>query len=366
MKRLTLLTLLLFLGLFMNACTQKVESTIPVEETVITEPEPEPVVETRISYNPPKGSFIEKHGKLSVIGTQLHDENNEPIQLRGMSSHGLQFAGSFINEGTMNTLVNDWDAKLFRIAMYVEDNGYLTDKKTNLAKVENAIKVATDAGLYVIIDWHILKDNNPMKHVEAAKEFFADLSYRYQNYDNLIYEICNEPNGNDVTWEGAIKPYAEIIVPIIRENAPDAIIIIGTPTWSQDVDIAAQSPVEGTNLMYALHFYAGTHGESLINKAKTALSAGLPLFVTEWGTSQASGRGGIYLEESDMWLDFLDENGISWANWSLSSKHESSAAIVINRSTTGDWKEDDLSDSGKYVRDRLRKKSLFNPEDKNF
>lgn len=309
--------------------------------------------EEGLAYEPLEGQYIYEHGPLKVVGTHLEDKNGEIIQLRGMSTHGVHFQGSLINVGAIGTLVNDWRMRVLRAAMYIEEDGYLTNPDYNLKKLEDAITYGTYYGIYVVADWHVHRDQDPMKHVELAKEFFDYLSSKYKNYDNIIYEICNEPNGNDVTWDNNIKPYAEIIIPIIRANDPNAIIVVGTGSYSQDIQDAADNPLEYDNIMYTCHFYAGSHGQWLRDRISYAMEKGLAVFVTEWGTSANTGGGGVYPEESTVWLDFLDENHISWANWSIAAIGESSAILYPNTKTSGNWPDDRIKESGHFVRNRL-------------
>ena len=207
--------------------------------------------------------------------------------------------------------------------------------------------------MYAIIDWHILSDGSPMVHAEEAERFFTAMAQRYGDQPAVLYEICNEPNGS-ATWEGDVKPYAQRMIQAIRTYAPRSVILVGSPTWSQDIHLAAGDPLEGENLMYTLHFYAGTHGQQLRDRADYALSRGLPLFVSEWGTSRADGGGGIFLEESRAWLDFLDSRGISWCAWSLCDKDESSAALLPGASPEDGWSEHELSTSGQFVFSRFQ------------
>jgi endoglucanase len=183
------------------------------------------------------------------------------------------------------------------------------------------------------------------------------MAQKYGEYPNVIYEICNEPNGLDTTWKEAIKPYAEEVIPVIRQYDPDNIIVVGTPNWSQRVNEAADDPITGyDNIMYALHFYAGTHGQWLQDAAADAIASGLPLFVTECGTSEASGGGGVYETEFLTWLSFLQKNNISWVNWSLTNNGEESGILVMNadRDGKGLWTENDLSQSGRFIRKIFR------------
>ncbi len=290
---------------------------------------------------------VSENGKLQVVGTQLCGEDGQPVVLRGMSSHGLQWYGGFTSRGAIETTAH-YGANLFRIAMYTGENGYLSDPEGIKQKVIAAADAALASDLYAIIDWHILSDGNPMDHVTEAEAFFTEMALRYRDEPGILFEICNEPNG-PVTWKDHVKPYAQRLVRAIRQTGSEAVILIGSPTWSQDVDQAAADPVSGENLMYTLHFYAGTHGAWLRDRAQAALEQGLPLFVTEWGVSDASGSGGVFQKEAEQWLDFLNEHRISWANWSLCDKDETSAALRPGASPEGGWQDKDLSASGQFV-----------------
>ncbi|MCY7783608.1 MULTISPECIES: cellulase family glycosylhydrolase [unclassified Bacillus (in: firmicutes)] len=291
------------------------------------------------------------NGQLSLKGTQLVSRDGKAVQLKGISSHGLQWYGDFVNKDSLKWLRDDWGITVFRAAMYTADGGYI-DNPSVKNKVKEAVEAAKELGIYVIIDWHILNDGNPNQHKEKAKEFFEEMSRLYGNTPNVIYEIANEPNG-DVNWKRDIKPYAEEVISVIRKHDPDNIIIVGTGTWSQDVNDAADDQLKDANVMYALHFYAGTHGQFLRDKANYALSKGAPLFVTEWGTSDASGNGGVFLDQSREWLNYLNSKNISWVNWNLSDKQESSSALKPGAAKTGGWPLSDLSASGAFVRENI-------------
>ncbi|AEJ20552.1 Cellulase [Gracilinema caldarium DSM 7334] len=312
--------------------------------------------DTQLSVDKNGKTVVERFGQLQVIGTKLCTEGGKPIQLRGMSSFGLQWAGKYANEDVIGWLRDDWNIQVWRAAMYLTEGGYIQNPVIK-EKVISSIEAALKLGVYVIVDWHVLSDKNPQAYQAKAIEFFTDIAQQYRKYPHIIYEICNEPNGKDVTWQGNIKPYAEAVIAAIRQYDPDNIIIVGTPNWSQDVDVAAADPIQNQkNIMYTLHFYAGTHGQELRAKAEKALAKGLPLFVTEWGTSDASGGGGFYMEKSKEWLSFLKKHKISWVNWSVNNKGEESGALVYNadREGKGYWKDSDLSESGRFVRKVLR------------
>lgn len=294
---------------------------------------------------------VSENGWLQVKGTQLCNQSGQAVALHGMSTHGLQWYSNFTSAQSIKNTA-DAGANLFRIAMYTGEGGYLSQPEAMWNKLTAAMDAAIAQDMYVIADWHILSDGNPRTNQTQAVAFFTRLAQRYGNNPAVIYEICNEPNGN-VSWSGDVKPYAQAVVNAIRAEAPQSVILIGSPTWSQDIHLAAADPVAGTNLMYTLHFYAGTHGADLRNRIDAALKQGLPIFVSEWGTSRADGSGGVYLAESKVWLDFLDSRGISWANWSLCDKNETSAALKPGTSPNAKWTESDLTESGKFVFSRF-------------
>ncbi|MDE6108488.1 MAG: cellulase family glycosylhydrolase, partial [Oscillospiraceae bacterium] len=234
-----------------EACTliQRARAQMPGTSAPSVQPSPVPE-ETPPPVEAIRGG-VSENGALQVKGTQLCNEKGDPVILRGMSSHGLQWYGQFVSAQTLKNTA-DAGANVFRLAMYTGEGGYLSQKEAMKKKVMEGVKAAVANDMYVIIDWHILSDGNPMDHVEEAVSFFSEMAQTYADTPNVMYEICNEPNGN-VNWQTHVKPYAERVVAAIREHS-DGIILIGSPTWSQDIHLAAADPVAGENLMYTLHF----------------------------------------------------------------------------------------------------------------
>lgn len=292
-----------------------------------------------------KGGASE-NGWLQVKGTQLCNEMGQPVVLHGMSSHGIQWFPEFVGGQAIKNTAG-YGANLFRVAMYTAEDGYLSQPEKMEKRAVEAVDAAIAQDMYVILDWHILFDGNPMDHVEEAEDFFGRMAQRYKDTPNVLYEICNEPNGN-VSWQGDVKPYAQRVVKAIRAHSK-GLVLVGSPTWSQDIHLAAQDPVEGEGILYTLHFYAGTHGQALRDRIDGAMAKGLPVFISEWGTSRADGSGGVFLDEAAVWLDFLEERGISWANWSLCGKNETSAALKIGTPADRAWGWEDLTESGRFV-----------------
>ncbi len=318
---------------------------------------------------------VEKYGDLQVVGINLSDSAGNPIQLRGMSSHGLQYFSEFYNENIFASLSQSWNADVIRLANYVNEGwgdygNYLQEPNYWRMKIDTLIGYAEQYGLYVIIDWHTLMPGDPNAYLTEAKEFWTYMSTTHGNKDNVLFEICNEPNNdstydsnwnsisyvNGVTWKDNIKKYAEEILPIIRANS-DNVVLVGTERWASRPDLVIGEELAFDNVMYSTHFYAGEHKENYRNYLRTALSEGIPLFVTEFGTQMADGNQNNDFESSDTWLDFLDSNKISWVNWNLSNDHRSGAVYkndisfnsIESYSDTGNLKE-----AGLWIFNRLK------------
>lgn len=269
----------------------------------------------------------------------------------------------FYNAQLVRWLKQEWDLKLIRAPMgYEGGGGYADDPETNKKRVMTIVDAALQEDLYVIIDWH---SHIAHKHQDEAIAFFKEMATRYGEHPNVIYEIFNEPLDARQTdpvqanaagvWKNTIKPYAEAVIAEIRKIDPDNLIIVGTPTWSQDVDVAVDDPIlNQTNIAYSLHFYAGTHGQYLRNKAAYALNKGYALFVAEWGSVNANGDGAVAKQETDLWLDFFREHSLSHAYWSLNDKPEGASILKPGRSATGNWSDDDFTPSGLLARDAIK------------
>ncbi len=291
------------------------------------------------------------YGKLQVQDGRLTDMSGNPVQLKGVSTHGMNWFPEYVNEENVKWLHEKMGMNVLRLAMYTaEYNGYCAGGNQEELKglIRRGVQYATDNQMYVIIDWHILSDNNPNWHIEEAKQFFNEMSAQYAGYDNVFYEICNEPNGG-TSWE-EIRSYAYEVIPVIRANDADGIILVGTPNWSQFVNQAAANPITGyDNIMYTLHFYAATHTDWLRNTLENAVNDGLPVFVTEYGICDASGNGGIDYYQAEQWKALLDRYQISSCMWNMSNKAETSSMFVNWCNKTSDFTEEDLSEAGHWL-----------------
>jgi endoglucanase len=295
-----------------------------------------------------KAQPVEEHGRLSVKGINLVDQHNHVVMLQGVSYGWHNFWPRFYNEQTVKWLRDDWGCSVVRAAMGVEPaRGYLDSAEWSKQKIEAVVDGAIQSGIYVIIDWHCHH-----RKPEEAKTFFTEMAKKYGKYPNIIYEIYNEPERD--TWP-EVKEYSIDVMKTIRQYDPDNIILVGNTHWDQDVNIVADDPIKGfSNIMYTIHFYAATHKQSLRDRGDYALKKGIPLFDSESAGMSASGNGPIDYEEWQKWIDWLHANNISWVTWSISDKNETCSMLKTSASSYGNWKPDDLKDSGIKTREMLR------------
>ncbi len=298
---------------------------------------------------------VSLHGALRVEGGKLVGQKGEAVRLMGMSTHGINWFPEYVNEEGFRTLRDDWKVNCVRLAMYTQEyNGYCSggNKDELKALVKKGVEYAGNLGMYVIIDWHILSDQDPNVHKAEAVEFFREMSSCFKDQPHVLYEICNEPNGY-ATWD-SIKSYAREVIPVIRENDPDAVVIVGTPVWSQEIWQAAADPLEYGQLLYALHFYAATHTDWLRERLEACAKEGFPVFVSEFGLCDASGSGTNDFAQAGQWMALLEKYQIGCCCWNLANKAETSSVIAPGCSKTSDWLEEDLSEGGRWIRGYFR------------
>ncbi len=346
-------------GASCGSSTSPTSPPVPTTPTTTRPTTSPPSTTPPVTTAPPTGSTpVAINGQLRVCGVKLCNQSGQVVQLRGMSTHGLQWFANCYNNASLNALATDWQADLFRISMYVQEGGYETNPAGFTSQVNNLVDQAESRGLYAMIDFHTLTPGDPNYNLDRAKTFFAQVSARNAAKKNVIYEITNEPNG--VSWAG-IKSYAEQVIPIIRANDPDAVVIVGTRGWSSlgvsegsnHSEIVA-NPVNASNIMYAFHFYAASHLDNYRAEVQRA-AAVLPLFVTEFGTVSYTGNGAVDVASSTAWLDLLDRLQIGWANWTYSDANEGSGAFKSGTCGGSDYTSSNvLSESGNFIRNRLR------------
>jgi len=294
--------------------------------------------------------FVKKHGQLSLKGTQLVDKKQNPIVLRGVSLGWHSIWPRFYNEKTVAWLKKDFNCTIVRAALGIEIGPHPYKKEPDFSKekIESVIKGAIQSDIYVIVDWHSHNIN-----LNEAKAYFDEISKKYGKYPNVIYEVFNEPDHE--TWP-EVKAYSEEIIKVIRANDPDNIILIGCPKWDQDVNLPAADPIKGYhNLMYTMHFYAVTHGKELRDRTDEAIKNGLPIFVSESAGMEASGNGPMNYKAWQEYIDWMEEKKISWITWSISDKDETCSMLKKSASSEGNWKDDDLKESGLKTRAFLKK-----------
>ena len=304
---------------------------------------------TTDALSSPPGSPVARHGALSVADGKIVGTHGQPVTLRGMALFWSQWAPQYYAAETIDWLASDWKVTAVRASIAAEGNDSARQNfDREFAKASTVIEAAARNGLYVIVDWHAHRP-----YPDEATRFLTEIARKYGHLPNLIYEPFNEPLRDGVDWSRDVKPYHEQVIRAIRAIDPDNVIVVGSPSWSQDVDIAARDPLIFDNVAYTLHYYAATHKAELRAKADAARAAGLALLVTEFGTFEATGNGPIDRESSEAWWRWAEANDIGWLAWSIGDRDESSAALRPGAPPSG-WTDADLTENGRLLRARLR------------
>jgi endoglucanase len=302
----------------------------------------------------PLSKAVANNGHLRVEGNQIVNQHGIPPQLRGISMSWSIWGGrKFYNTNVQNWLVKDFKITLLRTAMAIEpEHGYLQEPGLQKQLITEQVDQAIKNGIYVLVDWH---DHHAYKNVAQSKAFFSMMAQRYKGVPNVIYEVWNEPER--IGWD-TIKNYATQVITEIRKYDSESLVIVGSPSWDQDVDVAAASPIMGfKNIAYSFHFYASdrSHQERLRAKGEKAIQMGLPLMVTEWGVGEADGNGEFNLEKTATWMAWMKKYKLSWANWNINDKKETTALVQPGAPVNGGWTEEQLTPAGAYIRKQLRK-----------
>jgi endoglucanase len=293
---------------------------------------------------------VARYGQLGVRGAELVGANGAPVVLRGQAFGWDNWWPQYYNAGVVQWLRDDWCVDVVRPAMGIEPDGaYLGNPAASKQRMATVVEAAIDAGVYVIIDWHAHN-----LHQTEAVAFFGEMAQRYGKNPHVLYEIFNEPE-KDETWQ-QVKDYARAVIGAIRQHDPDNIVIVGSPEWDQRIDTVAADPLKDqTNVVYSVHFYAGTHGQWLRDRTKAALGAGIPVFVSESSGAEASGQGANDYVEWKAWIDFMEQNLVSFLNYSVSDKAGETISILKpGANASGNWTDAELTESGRYVRKLLR------------
>lgn len=303
-----------------------------------------------------------ENGKLSVVGPDLVNQYGEKYQLYGLSTHGLQWFSKVVNYDTISAIHSEFKNNVIRFALYTDENGYCDGsasvKKKMLNTLIKGIDIATELGLYVIVDWHMVGaenvlDKNPLTYLEESKEFFSYISEYYKDQDNILYEIMNEPNGS-TTWADC-KKYANEVIPCIRKNT-DAIILVGNPKWTADLNSVMKDPLTGyKNIMYTYHFYAADHSNT--TQVSSAYDKGFPVFISEFGFMESSGDGSISKTNGDKWKKVLDSRNISYVAWNISNSKGSASIFKYNTSNLSDVSDSNLKEWGVYLKNWYKSKA---------
>jgi len=335
-------------------------------------------------------NYVWAWGRLKLVTTsnsgenkvQLADKNGKAVQLRGWATHGYQWHSAFFNAKDDFEAMKRLGANVVRLTCYVStaENGMnATWWRNTKTWVQNAITWCEELGLYAIVDYHVLKPGSPTLYLrdtkdssilESAEDFFTDISafVKENNYHHVLYEICNEPNnannpaGTPNPLWPVIKSYAEKILPIIAENDPNAVVIVGTPQWSQQLTSVLNNKLTHATLqiMYTFHYYACSHLNVMNQNFSNNVLRQIPVIVTEWNDTQASGEGSCGTPPSSNATTFInrcnnEQQRVSWTAWSWSPVTGSGTT----ERTSSTWIRGTNGSAAQYTLERLSPTGLM-------
>lgn len=292
-----------------------------------------------------------------IYGSCEGVKDGAEVQVRGMSLYWslMPEAMEFWTEEGITTMVNDMNIQIVRAAMAtkasddwkgewngIQLKGWEGDKTNQTKFVKTVVEAAIKNDIYVIIDWH---SHSAHEQTNSAKEFFTQMAQEYGQYDNVIFEVYNEPQ--QIQWS-AVKNYANEVIAAIRQYS-DNLVLVGNPSWDQNPSDAIGNEVTDSkkNTAYTLHYYANSHcwqgsygwGDGNNDacegtKGEKAMNAGLSVFISEWGTGNSDGGGTPDQSRNQSWQEYANKHKLSWANWSASMIKEGTAAFQSGSSKT--------------------------------
>lgn len=304
-----------------------------------------------VSFAGPVSHF----GKIISCGGNLCGEKtgtSVPIQLKGPSLYwSTGDPAVLFHSATVDWFVNNFEIGVIRAPMaikYYKENsepisasdgnngvtsyGYLStpagyNEKGNQKKlIKDVVDAAIANDIYVIVDWH---SHNASRETNEAVTFFKDMATEYKDVPNLIWEIYNEPVSDDA---GAINNYAKSVVAAIRNAGNNNLVVVGTPFYSSQPNQQVSQGLHNTysNIAYTLHFYAAANHDGYKSNGSSAMSSA-PIFITEWGASDASGDGNI--SDASSWRSWMDQNKVSGCMWYAGTGTQSSAMFPEGTTT---------------------------------
>jgi len=259
-------------------------------------------------------------GRLVADGHDLVRGDGSAVRLRGVMVPALE---RLSEQGRLRP-------ELFRtiaaaganvVRLPVDPETWLSDPEYVARFLDPAVRWAGDAGLYAIVDLHMIGNvetgaGQAMPASPAlplAEGFWSAVSAYFRAAPHTLFEVFNEPAG--ITAD-AWQPVAADLVRTIRAGGAQQLVIVGGVDFASDASWVADSPIADDNVAYAVHVYPGTSVDW--GRSFGAIAARYPVLVTEWGfMDENPSRSQGYLNGSqatygDRLMAFLNERGIGW------------------------------------------------------
>jgi hypothetical protein len=284
---------------------------------------------------------------LHADANKIKDPNGNIVVLRGVDTIDIGTVNQW--RGGLNNLIErvtnksdtsgsspGWYPKVIRLAIYPQDETATSgpwywetnhdDYYNNLLRP--AVDLCKEKDIYVIVDWHYVGRNTYDMNSQTTA-FWSYMAPKFANDSHVIFELFNEPLNNSEGSEAAnwarLKNDMQNWINIVRASAPNNLILVGAPSWSQQIGPAASNPFStsnpnNTNLVMVVHIYPGhwlLWGQDYFKSQVTTCITRYPVFASEWGfwgTTEDLLNGTITNYGQPL-MDFYEELKISHSAW---------------------------------------------------
>ncbi len=265
----------------------------------------------------------EPRPRLRADGNRIVDANGKEVVLRGVSLPYLSQRRDRSVKERIDMAVDDWRADVVRLPLY-GPHRTLDPIQAHEKYLKEAVEHCVAKGVYCIIDLHFIDDLRVRR--PHAHYFWHQIAPLYADNPNVLFELYNEDNFGGAENPRSWAEYKALIGPVaamVRERAPETLLLIGCPRWNQDLRDIAGDPFPDPNVAYVWHFY-GNHDRTAWKDA-ACLAERHPVFVTEFGWQNKDAPSHQRATTTDFgmpFMDFMAKHHVSWTAFCFDNEHK--------------------------------------------
>jgi aryl-phospho-beta-D-glucosidase BglC (GH1 family) len=263
-------------------------------------------------------------------------EDGQPVILRGIAVGDVTDLPSDVDP--YPAIAKEWHANVVRLSIHP---GTWRDHKDNaLSTLRHHVEMARAAGLYVVIDYHVIgfpdgyaldyfditdpatKTTDYDSRFTLAMDFWMTVANSFTD-PHVLYELWNEPSSNTEEEEGGdlsywkkYRPYWRVLSDAIRASHNSNVLLVAPPLWAYNLRGLKDDLLPDENTGYVWHVYAGDAPEDWADTLDD-LEQVKPIIVTEWGFEPDAKQhwAGTAEDYGTPFADFMDAHGLSSTAW---------------------------------------------------